>query len=114
MADVHAEFGTLEDSMFLAASILDRFLEKSASIPRSCLQLAGLASMFIACKFEQTSFPSIEDFIEASDRCCSSEDMCKMEINILKKIEWDLVVPTPLIFFRRFAKGFFFLVFSFF
>mmetsp|Transcript_11716 Transcript_11716/g.15581 ORF Transcript_11716/g.15581 Transcript_11716/m.15581 type:complete len:159 (+) Transcript_11716:1-477(+) len=27
-----------------------------------------------------------------------------MEINILKKIEWDLVVPTPLIFFRRFAK----------
>jgi hypothetical protein len=64
--DVHAKFKLEPNTLFMATNIIDRFLSKER-IPRKQLQLAGVAAMLIACKFEEIYAPEVRDFVYISD-----------------------------------------------
>lgn len=105
MAEVHIDFKTWSSSMFLAISILDRYLEANPDISRLKLQLAGIGAMFIASKFEQTNFQSVSTYVEVSDCCYSPEEVTDMELSILKDLNWNVRAPTSLDFLNRLVKG---------
>jgi hypothetical protein len=105
MAEVHIDFKTWSSSMFLAISILDRYLEANPDISRLKLQLAGIGAMLIASKFEQTNFHSVSTYVEVSDCCYTHDEVLEMELNILKDLNWNVRAPTPLDFLNRLVKG---------
>ena len=66
LIDVHSKFKLKCNTLFMTINIVDRFLSKER-ISRKQLQLIGVASMLIACKFEEIYAPEVRDFVYISD-----------------------------------------------
>lgn len=63
--------------MFLTVNLIDRFLERQAVI-RKKLQLVGVTAMLIACKYEEVSVPTVEDFILITDKAYTRNEVLDM------------------------------------
>lgn len=72
---VHAAFKLSPESLYLTINIVDRFLSVKA-VPRRELQLVGMSSMLIACKYEELWAPEV-------DFCDSVQFKSKQQIIIL-------------------------------
>ncbi|KAL7084685.1 hypothetical protein ACP275_14G236900 [Erythranthe tilingii] len=104
LIEVHKKFELMPESLYLTVNIVDRFLSIK-SVPRRELQLVGLSSMLIACKYEEIWAPEVSDFIAISDNAYVREQVLLMEKAILGKLEWYLTVPTPYVFLIRYIKA---------
>lgn len=58
LVEVHKKFELTPESLYLTVNILDRFLSLK-SVPRRELQLVGISSMLIACKYEEIWAPEV-------------------------------------------------------
>ncbi|KZV30396.1 hypothetical protein F511_21096 [Dorcoceras hygrometricum] len=104
LVEVHKKFELMPESLYLTINIVDRFLSVK-SVPRRELQLVGISSMLIACKYEEIWAPEVSDFIAISDNAYVREQVLLMEKAILGKLEWYLTVPTPYVFLVRYIKA---------
>ncbi|KAL6527865.1 hypothetical protein OROMI_029676 [Orobanche minor] len=104
LIEVHKKFELMPESLYLAVNIVDRFLSVK-NVPRKELQLVGISSMLIACKYEEIWAPEVSDFIAISDNAYVREQVLLMEKAILGKLEWYLTVPTPYVFLVRYIKA---------
>ncbi|KAH6836973.1 Cyclin family protein [Perilla frutescens var. hirtella] len=104
LIEVHRKFELTPESLYLTVNIVDRFLSIKA-VPRRELQLVGISSMLIACKYEEIWAPEVSDFIAISDNAYVREQVLLMEKAILGKLEWYLTVPTPYVFLVRYIKA---------
>lgn len=102
LVDVHLKFKLLPETLFLTISIIDRFLSE-AQINRQRLQLVGVASMFIACKYEEIYAPEVNDFVFVTDKAYTKEEVLDMEGNILKTLNFNLTFPTANRFLERYC-----------
>merc|ERR550539_361784 len=106
LIQVHQQFNLLQETLYLTVAILDRFLQDHASkIERKQLQLVGVASMFIAAKYEEMYAPEIGDFVYITDRAYTESQIREMEMKILSSLEFELGRPLPLNFLRRNSKA---------
>lgn len=60
LTEVHLKFKLLPETHYLTVNIIDRFLDKT-NVHRSKLQLVGVTSMLIACKYEEIYPPETRD-----------------------------------------------------
>lgn len=97
---VHEQFELLHETLFLAVSLVDRYLQ-AKPIARSKLQLVGMAALFVACKYEETSVPAISDLTYVANGAYKPVEVRVMEESILSTLDWSLGRPTPLHFLRR-------------
>ena len=67
------------------------------------LQLVGLTAMFIAAKFEEMYAPEIHDFVYMSDKAYTKKEILRMELRLLKALDFSLGRPIPLHFLRRYT-----------
>ncbi|KAK6138265.1 hypothetical protein DH2020_028012 [Rehmannia glutinosa] len=104
LIEVHKKFELMPESLYLTINIVDRFLSVK-NVPRRELQLVGISSMLIACKYEEIWAPEVSDFIAISDNAYVREQVLLMEKAILGKLEWYLTVPTPYVFLVRYIKA---------
>lgn len=104
LIEVHKKFELVPESLYLTVNIVDRFLSVKA-VPRRELQLVGISSMLVACKYEEIWAPEVSDFIAISDNAYVREQVLIMEKAILGKLEWYLTVPTPYVFLARYIKA---------
>lgn len=74
---VHYKFELMEETLFLTINLIDRFLERQIMI-RKKLQLVGVTAMLIACKYEEVSVPTVEDFILITDKAYKREEVLNM------------------------------------
>ena len=95
--EVHFKFHLLSETLFICINIIDRYLSKK-DINRKYLQLLGVTSLFIACKYEEIYAPSSKDLIFMTDNAYKIEEMIKMENDILNIVHFDLTYPTSLHF----------------
>jgi G2/mitotic-specific cyclin 1/2 len=51
------------DTLFLSISTLDRFLSLK-TVAEERLHLVGLGCFYIACKFEETYYPSVDQLLK--------------------------------------------------
>lgn len=82
LIDVHLKFKLLPETLFLTINLIDRYLSKNA-ILRSKLQLVGVSSLFIACKYEEIYAPELKDFVYVCDHAYNKEEILEMEGRIL-------------------------------
>lgn len=63
LIEVHYKFELRQETLYLTVNIIDRFLS-SKIVPRKELQLVGIASMLIACKYEEIWAPEVLNFYQ--------------------------------------------------
>ena len=97
LIDVQLKFKLLPETLFLTINIIDRYLSISKATKEN-LQLIGITSMLIACKYEEIYFPEIKDFIYMTDDTYSKDEVLQMEYEILKKLEFNITNPSSLRF----------------
>jgi len=106
LIQVHNRFGLLQETLFLSIGILDRYLQdKIKEIGRKKLQLVGITAMWIAAKYEEIYAPEVNDFVYITDNAYSSAELRKMELDILRTLNYNLGRPLALHFLRRNSKA---------
>ena len=94
------------ETIFLAIAILDRYICISTNIDKNNFSLVGITCVWIASKFIETTWFSIETCLEF---CCNKyirSDMELMEIEILTKLQWDINFTTSYHFLKIFKQKF--------
>ncbi|KAL9682831.1 hypothetical protein QQ045_014640 [Rhodiola kirilowii] len=104
LIEVHYKFELMEETLFLTVSLIDRFLE-GHTVARKELQLVGVTAMLMACKYEEVSVPVVADFIYISDKAYTRQEILDMESLMLNTLQFNMSVPTPYVFMRRFLKA---------
>ncbi|GLJ26593.1 hypothetical protein SUGI_0515930 [Cryptomeria japonica] len=104
LIEVHLKFGLMHETLFLAINLFDRYLS-SQSVVRKSLQLVGVTSMLLASKYEEIYAPIVEDFVLVSDNAYRKSDILQMEKSILNTLQFNITVPTPYVFMKRFLKA---------
>ncbi|KAK9844783.1 hypothetical protein WJX74_006805 [Apatococcus lobatus] len=104
IVEVAAEYKLVSDTLFLAASYVDRYLSCRA-IDRTELQLVGVAALFLAAKYEEIYPPQLNDFVFVAASTYTREQILEMESNMLDALGFQLTAPTPKLFFRRFLRA---------
>ena len=123
----------MDETLFLTINIVDKFLERQVVV-RKKLQLVGVTAMLLACKYEEVSVPIVDDFILISDNAYTRKEVLDMVIFLsflfrsklapshalltvlnvhmslqekllLNTLQFNMSVPTPYVFMRRFLKA---------
>ena len=103
LIDVHLKFKLLPETLFLTVNLIDRYLEL-VPVPRQKLQLVGIASMLIACKYEEIYSPQVKDFVLVTDKAYTREEVLEMEGKLLSTLKFQLTAPSSFRFYERFAQ----------
>ncbi|XP_011647865.1 G2/mitotic-specific cyclin-B3 [Pogonomyrmex barbatus] len=103
MVEVQESFELNHETLYLAVKLVDLYLTK-VTVGKETLQLLGAASLFIASKFDERIPPMVEDFLYICDGAYSQRELIKMEMNVLKVVNFDLGIPLSYRFLRRYAR----------
>ncbi|KAF8634824.1 hypothetical protein AX17_004075 [Amanita inopinata Kibby_2008] len=104
LIETHYRFQFLQETLFSCINLLDRFLSVRV-ISLSKLQLVGIVCLLIACKYEETCSPSVEELAMLIDDQYKPDDIIRAERYVLKALDWDLSFPGPLGWLRRGSKA---------
>ncbi|XP_069701166.1 G2/mitotic-specific cyclin-B-like [Periplaneta americana] len=105
LVDVHQQFHLLLETLYLTVAIIDRYLQEVNTTTRKKLQLVGVGSMFVACKYEEMFSPEVGDFVYICDNAYTKEEILSMEKNIIRTLNFNLSRPLPIHFLRRYSKA---------
>jgi hypothetical protein len=100
LVEVAEEYRLCADTLYLTVNYIDRFLSVYP-VQRSQLQLVGVACMWVAAKYEEIYPPNVSDFCFITDNTYTKEQMVAMEELVLKRLGYELTVPTAKTFLRR-------------
>ena len=105
LIDVHYNFHLNKETLFQAIWILDIYLSNEI-ISRNKLQLLGITCLFISCKYNEICYPRTKEFIFVTDNAYDIKELLIMEKDILKKLKFNILAPTPIQFYDILAKIF--------
>uniref|UniRef100_A0A3Q4H2L1 G2/mitotic-specific cyclin-B2 n=1 Tax=Neolamprologus brichardi TaxID=32507 RepID=A0A3Q4H2L1_NEOBR len=103
LVEVQENFELYHETLYLAVKMTDHYLAKTP-VHREMLQLVGSTAMLIASKFEEHSPPCVDDFLYICDDAYKREELISMEASILQTLSFDINIPIPYRFLRRYAK----------
>ncbi|XP_043594054.1 G2/mitotic-specific cyclin-B3 [Bombus pyrosoma] len=103
MVEVQESFELNHETLYLAVKLVDLYLTK-VIVGKETLQLLGAASLFIASKYDERIPPMVEDFLYICDGAYTQRELIRMEMSILKVVDFDLGIPLSYRFLRRYAR----------
>jgi G2/mitotic-specific cyclin-B, other len=103
LVEVHFKFRLQTPTLWLCVNIMDRYLT-CRLLQRNKLQLLGVSSLLIACKFEEIFPPEVQDCVYITDRAYSKDEVLTMEKEILRTLDYQLCVPTGYTFLMRYLN----------
>lgn len=92
--EVHYKFKLLPETLYLTVNLIDRFLAGKSDVPKERLQLIGISAMLIACKYEEIYSPELRDFVYISEKSYDSDEILKMESEMLKILKFEICFPS--------------------
>ena len=95
MIVVSTDLALKRETLYMAVSLLDQFVCTSSVTSMLEFQLAGLASLFVCCKYEETVAPRLEAIVWSSGLLFTPEELTAMERRLLAACEWHLPSLTP-------------------
>ncbi|XP_068621011.1 G2/mitotic-specific cyclin-B3 [Battus philenor] len=111
MVEVQESFELNHETLYLAVKLVDLFLTRSTRtrpekehLTKEELQLLGASALFIASKFDERIPPLVDDFLYICDGAYTLGQLLKMEMNILRVVDFDLGIPLSYRFLRRYAR----------
>uniref|UniRef100_A0A8B9RK50 Cyclin B3 n=1 Tax=Astyanax mexicanus TaxID=7994 RepID=A0A8B9RK50_ASTMX len=103
LVEVQENFELNHETLYLAVKMTDHYLAVSQA-SRESLQLIGSTAMLLACKFEERLPPCVDDFLYICDDAYKRTQIITMEGTILQALNFDINIPVPYRFLRRYAK----------
>eukprot|EP00931_Biecheleriopsis_adriatica_P067795 TRINITY_DN41865_c0_g1_i1.p1 TRINITY_DN41865_c0_g1~~TRINITY_DN41865_c0_g1_i1.p1 ORF type:complete len:513 (-),score=116.02 TRINITY_DN41865_c0_g1_i1:64-1443(-) len=103
LVDVHKRYKLRPETLFLAITLVDRFLESRVTA-RKYLQLVGVTALMVAAKFEELYPPQIKDFVYVTDQTYTPEEVIKMEVLMLTALDFNICRPTAVHFLERYQR----------
>ena len=103
LIDVHIKYKMVPQTIYISVNLIDRFLSENKT-NRDKLQLVGVASMFIASKYEEIYPPELKDFVYITDKAYVKSEVLEMEYKMLKYLNFDITFPTQWSFLEIFKK----------
>ena len=97
--NINYQFKFKEETLYTAIYIIDAYLSKKY-IKQNNLQLLGVSSLLIASKINEIYLRRISDFSEITNKTYNEQEIKSMELDILKTLNFDLLVPSPLSFYE--------------
>ena len=98
----HKIFKFKENTFFLTIQLFDRYLSNIIlSIEKTELLL--LTSFSLASKHEEVEYVNMKETLQLSQNKFSKEDIVKMEYNILKQIDFEILAPTMCDYYQIFS-----------
>lgn len=64
-----------------------------------------MTAMLLACKYEEVCVPIVEDLIVICDKAYTRMEVLDMEKVMVNTLQFNMSVPTPYVFMRRFLKA---------
>ena len=105
LIEMHDKFNFKSQTLYQTIWLIDTYLSLKY-IKRSDFQLLGLGCMYISCKFNEIFYPILKDCIEISDGAYTKEDLLRIEKDILKTINYNVLPPSKEDFYNIIAKAF--------
>ncbi|XP_077265945.1 G2/mitotic-specific cyclin-B3-like [Temnothorax americanus] len=102
MVEVQESFELNHETLYLAVKLVDLYLTKM-TVGKETLQLLGAASLFIASKFDERIPLMVED-LYICNGAYTKRELIKMEISILKIVNFDLGIPLSYRFLWHYAR----------
>lgn len=103
LVEVHMKYKLRTETLFLALSIIDRYLSIS-QVPRRRLQLVGVVGMLIAAKFEEINPPEVREFVYITDNAYTKDEILIMECTMLTALAFYVATPTTVHFLQRLQR----------
>ena len=103
LINVQVQFKLVPETLYLAVSLVDRYLEK-AEVVRTKLQLVGVTALFVAAKYEEVWAPRVSDFVSVCDNLYSRQEIVQMEQDLLNKLQYRISMPTAYTFLVRYLQ----------
>ena len=103
LVEVALDYTLSPETLHLSFNYIDRYLSRVA-VNRTRLQLVGITCMFLASKYEEISPPSVESFVYMTENTYDREDVFRMEVRVLRYLEFNLSVVTSHTFVQRLTE----------
>uniref|UniRef100_A0A1I7UI39 Cyclin N-terminal domain-containing protein n=1 Tax=Caenorhabditis tropicalis TaxID=1561998 RepID=A0A1I7UI39_9PELO len=97
LVQAHSMLGLSPETLHLAISIVDRFLELRI-IEKEKLQILGISALFLSSKYEEIHVPSSQEYECVAGNEITKNDILEMEKSILCRLQFDISAPSTLIF----------------
>ena len=102
---VHDKFHLKSQTLYQTIWLIDTYLSIKY-IKRSDFQLLGLGCLYIASKFQEIYYPQLKDCVEETDGAYTKEDLLRIEKDILKTTNYNLLPPSQEDFYNIISKYF--------
>jgi len=103
ISEMQTRFKLRDETLYLAVNIFDRYLQ-TGQIKDNQYFLIGIASILIASKYEEIYPPHLKQLLLHIDT--TAKEVHAMELKVLKALNFDISVPTVLVFLERHKKFF--------
>lgn len=105
LVEVQECFELYHETLYLGVKLFDHFLDQTPNIKRDELQLVGATTLIISSKIEERHPPCMDDFIYICDDAYQQHQFTAMESRIIRSLGFDINIPIPYRFLRRYAKA---------
>ncbi|OMJ79482.1 hypothetical protein SteCoe_20491 [Stentor coeruleus] len=102
LINIHLKFRLLQETLFIAVNLIDKYLSKRM-ITKKQLQLVGITAIFIASKYEEIYPPNARDFLIITNQAYSKQHLLKMEVDMLKAVDFNITFPTAWRFMDKYS-----------
>jgi hypothetical protein len=102
IVDVTVKYDLRCSTLFLAVSLIDRYLSR-VEVIRDRLQLVGTAAVMIAAKFEELNPPVAKDFCYVAADIYTVKELFEMESSMLNHVNFNVACPTASFFLDYFC-----------
>ena len=99
----HKIFKFQENTLFLTIQIFDRYLTIQ-DLNTEKTELLLLASFMLASKHNEIDYVNMQETLQLSQNKFTKEQVIEMESDILDKLEFEVLAPTMMEYFKLFAS----------
>ena len=103
LIEIHYKLKFKEETFYTTIYIIDAYLSQKR-IERKNLQLLGITAFFISSKLYEINSGNIEDYSNITAKTYNKEEIINMESDISKTLNFNFLIPTPILFYEILAK----------
>lgn len=94
LVEVHGEYNLRRETLYLAVSLLDRYLRLSRGVARERLQLVGITALLVASKYEEVSPLEVKSAVDVTDCAYTAKEVLLTECGMLRTLDFEVACPT--------------------
>ena len=104
LIELHFKFKMFPETIFTIVSLIDQYLS-AREVPLAELQLVGVATLFIAAKFEETyQVPQLKQLVTCCAHQYTSAQILQKEAEIIEMLNFSLMVNNSYKFLEPLCK----------